>query len=67
VTDDEFTSKCLQSIESIIRDGRTAIFVSHDAGLVRRLCTRVMWLEHGEVRLIGPTAEVMDAYHSAHA
>ena len=67
VTDDEFTSRCLDSIESIINDGRTAIFVSHDAGLVRRLCTRVMWLEHGEVRLIGPTAEVMDAYHIAHA
>jgi lipopolysaccharide transport system ATP-binding protein len=67
VTDDEFTARCLQSIEGVIGDRRTVIFVSHDASLVRRLCTRVMWLERGEVRLIGPTAEVMDAYHSAHA
>jgi ABC-type polysaccharide/polyol phosphate transport system ATPase subunit len=66
VTDDEFTLRCLESIESVIRDGRTAIFVSHDAGLVRRLCDRVMWLERGAVRLVGPTAEVMDSYHSAH-
>jgi ABC-type polysaccharide/polyol phosphate transport system ATPase subunit len=67
VTDDEFTTRCLRSIESIVSDGRTAIFVSHDASLVRRLCTRVMWMEHGEVCLVGPTAEVLDAYHSAHA
>jgi lipopolysaccharide transport system ATP-binding protein len=67
VTDDEFTSRCLQSIESIISGGRTAIFVSHDAGLVRRLCDRVMWMESGQARLVGPTAEVMDAYHAAHA
>lgn len=67
VTDDEFTTRCLHSIESIISDRRTVIFVSHDAALVRRLCDRVMWLEGGQVRLVGPTAEVMDAYHGAHA
>ncbi len=67
VTDDEFTTRCLHSIESIVGDGRTVIFVSHDSSLVRRLCTRVMWLEHGGVRTIGPSAEVMDAYNRAHA
>jgi lipopolysaccharide transport system ATP-binding protein len=67
VTDDEFTTRCLKSIEGVVADRRTVIFVSHDASLVRRLCTRVMWLEQGEVRLLGPTAEVMDAYHDAHA
>jgi lipopolysaccharide transport system ATP-binding protein len=66
VTDDEFTMRCLESIESIVGDGRTVIFVSHDASLVRRLCTRVMWLEHGEVRMLGQTVAVMDAYHAAH-
>jgi homopolymeric O-antigen transport system ATP-binding protein len=67
VTDDEFTTRCLKSIESVVADRRTVIFVSHDAALVRRLCTRVMWLERGGVRMLGPTAEVMDAYHAAHA
>ncbi len=67
VTDDEFTTRCLKSIEAIVADRRTVIFVSHDSGLVRRLCNRVMWLEQGGVRMIGPTLEVMDAYHAAHA
>jgi lipopolysaccharide transport system ATP-binding protein len=66
LTDDEFTARCLRSIESVISDRRTVIFVSHNAGLVRRLCTRVMWLQRGEVRLLGTTDEVMDAY-AAHA
>lgn len=67
VTDDEFTTRCLRSIEGVLADHRTVIFVSHDAGLVRRLCTRVMWLERGEVRMLGQTGAVMDAYHDAHA
>ncbi len=67
VTDDEFTTRCLRSIEDVVADQRTVIFVSHDASLVRRLCTRVMWLERGAVRMLGSTDEVMDAYHLAHA
>lgn len=67
VTDDEFTTRCLASIDAVVADHRTVIFVSHDAALVRRLCTRVMWLERGGVHLLGPTTEVMDAYHAAHA
>jgi ABC-type polysaccharide/polyol phosphate transport system ATPase subunit len=67
VTDDEFTMRCLESIEDIVDDERTVIFVSHDSDVVRRLCHRVMWLEHGEVRRIGATEVVMDAYAHAHA
>jgi lipopolysaccharide transport system ATP-binding protein len=66
VTDDEFTNRCLGSLESFTAEGRTVIFVSHDASLVRRLCTRTMWLAHGRLIAIGDTGEVMDAYAAAH-
>ncbi len=67
VTDDEFTSRCLSSLEGFTAEGRTVIFVSHDASLVRRLCTRAMWLAHGRLIAIGDPDEVMDAYAAAHA
>jgi lipopolysaccharide transport system ATP-binding protein len=67
VTDDEFTDRCLASLEQFTAEGRTVIFVSHDAGLVRRLCTRTMWLAHGRLMRIGDTGEVMDAYAASHA
>jgi lipopolysaccharide transport system ATP-binding protein len=67
VTDDEFTNRCLASLQQFTAEGRTVIFVSHDAGLVRRLCTRTMWLAHGRLMAIGETTQVMDAYAAAHA
>jgi lipopolysaccharide transport system ATP-binding protein len=66
VTDDEFTSRCVASLEGFTDEGRTVLFVSHDASLIRRLCTRTMWLAHGRVQAIGDTTEIMDAYAAAH-
>lgn len=45
------------------RDGGTAIlFVSHNLSAVELMCQRVVWLDHGRVRAIGPTSEVLRAY-----
>ena len=39
------------------------IVVSHDLHSLELLCDRVLWLDHGQVRLIGPTKEVIAAYN----
>ena len=38
------------------------IVVSHDLHSLELLCDQVLWLDHGKVRLIGPTKEVIAAY-----
>lgn len=48
VGDEAFQQKCLERVRGFQRDGRTIIFVSHAADLVRRICDRVMVLDHGE-------------------
>ncbi|GHC45124.1 ABC transporter ATP-binding protein [Streptomyces flavofungini] len=52
--------------ESRIRELReragTVFLVSHNNKSIRDTCDRVLWLEHGELRLDGPTAEVMREY-----
>jgi len=65
VVDGEFREHCMKEIKRLSDAGRTVIFVSHDLDQVSELCHRVMWLEHGQVRQIGPTEEVLTAYRQA--
>ena len=67
VGDVEFQKKCLGKMGEVARSGRTVIFVSHQMNHIRRLCERVMWLETGSMRMIGPTTEVVGAYEVAMA
>ncbi len=65
VGDLRFQEKCLSHLESLQRDGLTMVVTSHDMSQVRRLCTRVVWLSSGRVRLTAPVEEVVDRYEHA--
>jgi hypothetical protein len=45
--------------------GRTILFVSHQMNQIRRLCGLVLWVDGGQIRRAGPTAEVVSAYETA--
>jgi len=62
VGDLEFQKKCLGKMEEVTRGGRTVLFVSHNMGAIRRICTRGVWLDAGAVRWSGTAAECVDAY-----
>lgn len=62
VGDAEFQEKCLRRMESVEREGRTVVFVSHNLGAVRNLCQRTVWLERGRVQRTGATTDVIEAY-----
>jgi lipopolysaccharide transport system ATP-binding protein len=65
VGDVAFQQKCLGKMDEVSRHGRTILFVSHQMNQLRRLCTRCVWLDHGRVVEIGPTADVINRYESA--
>jgi lipopolysaccharide transport system ATP-binding protein len=66
VGDMAFQQQCLRRIElGTEEDGLTVLFVSHDMDAVRRLCKRVLWLESGRVKMLGPTEEVVKAFEEA--
>jgi ABC-type polysaccharide/polyol phosphate transport system ATPase subunit len=67
VVDGDFQARCLEEIAGLHKNGRTVIFVSHSLDQVADVCETVMWLEQGEVRQVGPTGEVLDAYSRVHA
>lgn len=62
VGDEEFQQRCFQKIEQFRREGRTIVFVSHGLTQVSQFCHRAMWLDHGEVKTIGPAYEVVSEY-----
>ena len=64
VGDSEFQTKSKGRIRSLISDGTTVVFVSHDLALVQEICTRVIWMDHGQIRLIGNPVDVISAYET---
>lgn len=63
VGDAKFKKKSFNKMLELISDkSRTVVIVSHDTKTVQRLCTSVIWLHDGDIRMIGPTKEVMAAY-----
>lgn len=62
VGDARFAFKCYATLDQMIADGRTIIFVSHDTNSVKRLCDRAILLERGEVVVQGVPNDVVNLY-----
>lgn len=60
-----FQQKCEQRIQELMSGGTTVLIVSHSIEQIERLCHRVLWLEHGRMRMLGDTREVCDSYKQA--
>jgi ABC-type polysaccharide/polyol phosphate transport system ATPase subunit len=62
VGDLAFQIKARQRMKEMMATARLLVMVSHDLASVTAICDRVLWLEHGQVRMDGPAAEVVAAY-----
>ncbi len=62
VGDAQFQKKCLGKMEEVGKEGRTVLFVSHNMGAISQLCATCVWLDKGEIRNIGNTEVISNAY-----
>lgn len=62
VGDEAFQRRCLERMDQMRARGQTLVFVSHVLADVRRLCSRVVYLDRATVRDDGPAGEVIDSY-----
>jgi ABC-type polysaccharide/polyol phosphate transport system ATPase subunit len=62
VGDQAFQSKCIDRIYEMKRKGTTIIIVSHNLRTIQELCTRIIWLEHGLIKMIGDPEDIIDTY-----
>lgn len=63
VGDEAFQKKSRAKMMELMGGGTTVLYVSHSLAQIRELCNKVIWLDHGTVRMHGETQEVCDAYH----
>ncbi|BAO43435.1 ABC transporter ATP-binding protein [Thiolapillus brandeum] len=64
VGDAAFRRKSSDEIHRRIRSNRSVILVSHNIGMMRSLCDRVLWIENGISRMQGDVKQVLDAYEA---
>lgn len=61
VGDIAFQGKSEQKMLSMINGGTTVLYVSHSIDSIKKLCNKVVWIEHGIIQKIGGK-EVCDEY-----
>ena len=62
VGDAAFQQKCMRFLRRFVTDGGTLLLASHSEQYVRSLCRRVLWLDRGIVRALGPASDVFALY-----
>src|SRR5262249_53162830 len=62
VGDVAFQHRSIRKMLSFRDSGRVILFVSHNLSAVEMMCQRSVWLDHGAIRMHGPTAEVVRGY-----
>jgi len=66
VGDEAFQRKSEARIKTFFEKGITILLVSHNMDTIEKLCTRAVWLDHGEVKEEGIPERVVERYMSGH-
>lgn len=62
VGDAGFQYRCVERMATLVREGRTLVFVSHDMTAVETLCNRAFLLANGRLTENGPARDVVASY-----
>ena len=60
--DQNFVQKAQQRVHELMEKTSILIMASHNASILKRLCNKALWLEHGAVLAYGPLDDVLDDY-----
>jgi len=62
VGDENFKHKAEERMRTLVQSTNILVIASHSRDLILETCNRVLWLEHGKIRMDGAAAEVAAAY-----
>jgi lipopolysaccharide transport system ATP-binding protein len=62
VGDIDFQNKCMGKMQSVAKGGRTILFVSHNMGVLKTICSKGILLAGGRLVAQGPINDVVEAY-----
>ncbi len=63
VGDIAFQNKCIEVLKGMMARGVTILFVTHDLSTLQLLCTRVIWLEGGQIKISGDPVQTCQEYY----
>lgn len=62
VGDISFQKRCMDRMEQIGKSGVTVLFVSHDMEAIKRMCTRCIWLDYGQIVYSGDPLDTVQKF-----
>lgn len=62
VGDLAFQLKARQRMKDMMANARIMVMVSHEIGGLHTMCSKAVWMDHGNVRMLGEVHEVVAAY-----
>ena len=62
VGDKAFQQKAEERLNALIERSNILVIATHSRDLIEKCCTRVVWLEHGAIKMDGNPKEVAEAY-----
>lgn len=62
VGDESFKNKAEARLTEMVDATKILAIATHSRDLIEKVCNRVIWLEHGQVKMDGPVAQVVPAY-----
>ncbi len=60
--DEDFKEQANQRMKELVDATHILILASHSKSLLEKNCNRIIWLEHGKVKMDGSPQEVLSAY-----
>jgi lipopolysaccharide transport system ATP-binding protein len=65
VGDEQFARRCVEKMRTIVRSGKTILFVSHDLDALERICDRAILIRNGGIEMDGAPDQVVAEHKAA--
>jgi len=60
--DEEFKERAEKRMTEVVESTEILVLASHSKSLLLQNCTRIVWLEHGKIKMDSSPKDVLDAY-----
>ncbi len=62
VGDEGFRNKMQNRMNELVQSSNILVIASHSQDLLRQVCNRILWFEHGKIKKDGEAAAILDEY-----
>jgi lipopolysaccharide transport system ATP-binding protein len=67
VGDSDFKERAEKRLKEVVSSTEILVLASHSIQLLEKNCNRLVWLDHGRIRMDGGLAEVAEVYFKTSA